>query len=432
MMLRIRRMTGRYILSCSLSLVMLGIPQGAHARSSKTILYSFNGGSDGAKPEFNLIADKAGSLYGATTAGGGSAECFFSDSIGCGAIFKLAPDGTESVVYAFQGGSDGAEPFDIIWGSRGNILGTTAVGGANVRGGAGCGTVFRLAPNGTKRVLHAFLDGSDGCHPAGLIRDRAGNLYGVTGDGGGTGCDTGCGTVFKIASRGTYSVLYRFAGDSDGFQPFGLIADESGNLYGTTVAGGGLGCPGGGGCGTIFKLTPGGIETVLYAFGGGNDGAEPITTIIADKAGNFYGMTYRGGVGSCISTVTGCGTVFKFAPDGTETILYSFLGGNDGALPGGRLIEDYKGNLYGTTSEGGGSNACSDIHGTRGCGIIFELAQNGTESVLYSFQGANDGAAPNELNRVAHETHAFYATTNAGGGNGCGGAGCGTLFVFER
>jgi uncharacterized repeat protein (TIGR03803 family) len=192
------------------------------------------------------------------------------------------------------------------------------------------------------------------------------------------------------SARGSETVLYSFTGGNDGAYPYArLLADNAGNLYGTTESGGGAtDCEEEGGCGTVFKLAPDGTETVLYSFCNQTncaDGANPDAGLIADAQGNFYGTTYDGGSGSdCQAYSSSCGTVFKLAPDGTETVLYSFKGGNDGSEPVAGLIIEKKGNLYGTTLNGG----------AQGVGTIFELASDGTETVLHTFTGAPDGANP--------------------------------------
>jgi uncharacterized repeat protein (TIGR03803 family) len=213
-------------------------------------------------------------------------------------------------------------------------------------GDDGCGTVFEVKPNGTETVLYAFQGGSDGGEPlASVIRDGQGNLYGTTARGGNmTDCGgNGCGVVFKLTPSGTESVVYAFQGGDDGVFPAGdLMMDKSGNLYGTTLEGGE------GNIGTVFKIAPGGAETVLYAFHGAGDGAYPKAGLIEDKAGNLYGTTTAGGTGDF-------GTVFKLAPDGTETVLNSF-GGTSGSDPNGNLLAGNNGNLYGTAEQGGNDN----------------------------------------------------------------------------
>src|ERR1700730_17500096 len=190
----------------------------------------------------------------------------------------------------------------------------------------------------TETVLHSFT-GSDGANPSGgLIADSSGNLYG-TAEGGRAGCIFGCGVVFKLSPGGTEKVLYSFTGGSDGAYPGGLIADSSGNLYGTTTYGGASGSRCGIVCGVVFKLSPRGTETVLHSFTG-SDGRFPGSGLIADSSGNLYGTTHNGGVASTLGcSVYGCGTVFKLSPDGTETVLYSFRG-RHGTFPGAGLIAD--------------------------------------------------------------------------------------------
>ncbi len=245
--------------------------------------------------------------------------------------------------------------------------------------------------------------------------DVSGDLFGTTTEGGSfsdTDCmDNGCGTVFELRPDGTKIMLYNFQGGGDGWDPVGaLIADQSGSLYGMTTDGGdgGATCPNESyGCGTVFKITPDGTETQLYAFqGGSHDGSEPRGGLVADAAGNLYGTTAIGG--TCMFNATGCGTVFKLAPDGKETLLYKFQGGGDGFEPLGGLIMDRKGNLYGTTLMGGGPKC-----GHSGCGTVFEVTAKGREKVLYAFQnsrGRHPWAAPL---LGAHET--LYGTTANGG-----------------
>jgi uncharacterized repeat protein (TIGR03803 family) len=195
-----------------------------------------------------------------------------------------------------------------------------------------CGTALAVAVAGSATVLHSFT-GSDGANPSGgLIADSSGNLYG-TAEGGRAGCVFGCGVVFKLSPGETEKVLYSFTGGSDGAYPVAVIADRAGNLYGMTVNGGASGG------GVVFKISPSGTETVLYSFTG-SDGANPAAGLIADSSGNLYGTTHNGGVASTLGcSVYGCGTVFKLSPDGTETVLYSFRG-RHGTFPGAGLIAD--------------------------------------------------------------------------------------------
>ena len=239
----------------------------------------------------------------------------------------------------------------------------------------------------TLRVLHAFTK-SDGANPyAGLIRDAKGNLYGTTLFGG----NPGGGTVFKLDTKGTEKVLYGFAGGNDGAQPYaGLVLDPAGTLYGTTFFGGtGNGNSCAGGCGTLFKVTKAGKETVLHSFCSVDncaDGGSPIAGLVLDKKGNLYGATNVGGAHDL-------GTVFKLDKSGKETVLHSFAGGmTDGANPyyvG--LLMDEAGNLYGATLLGGDLSCNAGV----GCGVVFKVDTNGRETVLHRFAGGTtDGCYP--------------------------------------
>ncbi|MGD0189822.1 MAG: choice-of-anchor tandem repeat GloVer-containing protein [Rhizomicrobium sp.] len=380
----------------------------APALSGERVLHKFQGGSDGATPSGGLIAGSKGHLYGTTDAGGGGVDCSNGGG-GCGVIFQVASRGEEKILYAFKGGSDGAFPYgSLLLDNSGNLYGTTEGGAGTGCNGYGCGTVFKLAPDGTESLLYAFQGGSDGYIPLGnLIADANGNLYGLTDEGGnytGTECtrnDTGCGTVFEVQPNGTKITLYAFQGGSDGAFPLGgLVADTSGNLYGTTGSGGADDL------GTVFKLASDGTESVLYAFQGGTDGEGPRGGVIIDGAGNLYGTTFDGGT-------QGAGTVFKITPGGSESVLYSFQGGKSGANPDAGLVMDADGNLYGTAYDGGNSKCIKN--GVVGCGIVFELTANGEEKVLCTFnksRGENP-AAPLLLSG----RNELYGTTTTGNGN---------------
>jgi uncharacterized repeat protein (TIGR03803 family) len=276
------------------------------------------------------------------------------------------------------------------------------------------------ASAGTERALHLFGSPGDGAKPAApLIVDASGALYGTTVGGGGGACAGGCGTVYKLAPSGrgyVESVLYAFRGGGDGAAPYGgLLADAGGALFGTTAAGGGEGC-GGTGCGTVYKLTPtknGYVESVLYAFAGGVDGSAPrFGSLVADASGALYGTTESGGAG-CRGA--GCGTVFKLTPRRTgyvESVLYRFGGGGDGLAPLYGVIADARGALFGTTAAGGGFGCARG----NGCGTVFSLTpvRGGyVENVLYRFGGGTDGAGPNAL--IADATGALYGTAVARG-----------------
>jgi hypothetical protein len=269
-----------------------------------------------------------------------------------------------------------------------------------------------------------------------------------------------CGLVSPASAQWKEQVLYSFQGGTDGSLPGGgLISDKAGNLYGVTVEGGSTACPPGW-CGTIYKLSPpaqkGGVwaETLLYVFKGHeqNDGSSPSGGLIADAAGNLYGTASYGGSGPCIlfGVATGCGAVFELSPPKrnggawTETVLYNFQGSTDGDLPTGALVFDEAGNLYGATQFGGGQGTSCDAFYGGNCGTIFELSPPQTkgtpwaEKVLHSFAGIDvgqtygDGANPNG-GLVLDNKGSIYGTTYIGGFN-CphnSGQGCGTVFRLK-
>jgi uncharacterized repeat protein (TIGR03803 family) len=262
-------------------------------------------------------------------------------------VFEIAPDGTDTTLYTFSGGNDGGNPMaGLLADGKGGFYGTASGGGADRDG-----TFFHIASDGTESVLHAFAGGSDGSSPqAGPIADKSGNMYSTTRNGG-NGCGgSGCGTIFEITSKGTEKVLYAFTGGADGANPVAsLIEDKSENLYGTTEFGGDAGGCGGTGCGTLFKLAPGGVLSVLYTFTGGNDGGQPVANLISDGKSNFYGTTLFGGA-------EGYGVVFKLAPGGKESVLHSFTNGDDGANPWGPLLAVGKDKFVSTAAGGGATD----------------------------------------------------------------------------
>lgn len=316
------------------------------ANGNETVLHTFTGPPDGANPSFGLVRDPAGNLYGAAGGGKNTSEC----DGGCGVVFKVDPQGNETVLYHFTGGADGSGPTGVLArDGAGNLYGTT-IGGGVKSGIFGFGVVYRLGSDGKETVLYKFTGGADGGYPAaGVIRDAEGNLYGTTEQGGAFSE----GIVFKVDTTSKETVLYNFSGHFDGGNSFApLIRDAAGNLYGTT-AGGGTGY------GVIFKLDPFGKETVLHGFTASESTPEN-AGVVRDAAGNLYGTTYEGG--KC------CGVVFKLDATGKERVLHSFTGGTDGANPAESLLLN-SGNLYGTTLFGG---TLSDCFGT-GCGIVFKL-----------------------------------------------------------
>jgi uncharacterized repeat protein (TIGR03803 family) len=393
-----------------------------------TIIHSFTGGADGGTPGAGFVADKSGNLYSTSVSGGSFNE---------GTVFEIAPDGTETVLYSFTGGSDGAQPQSTpVFDKHANLYGTTTAGGAN-----DLGTVFKLAPDGTETVLHAFAGGTyDGSSPeAGLIIDAKGNLYGTTEENGSGAC--GCGTVFEITSNGVEKLLYSFRGSPDGSYPVAsLVADGAGNLYGTTLGGGIESNFCGVGCGTVFKLVRHGKshwkESLVYFFlGGGNDATNPDSNLIFDKAGNLYGTANLGGDYN-VCHFGGCGAVFKLSPAKKiwiETLLHIFEGGTDGASPYGGVIEDKSGNLYGATFEGGSSDKQCNAFSS-GCGIVYRLAPDDTEAILHTFVGSpKDGSGP-QASLFDDGKGNLYGTTDEGGSHlSCfEDQGCGTVFRIGK
>ena len=270
-------------------------------RGKHTVLHSFTAKrGDGSLPYAGLICGRDGNFYGTTMFGGAA-----HNGHQYGTVFMLSKAGKETTLYSFKGAADGAYPTsDLVRDENGNLYGTTS-GGYNTNNG----TVFKVDPQGHETVLYRFTGGADGGFPwAGLLRDAQGNLYGTTQYGGNPACYTpyGCGTVFKISARGKFTVLHSFAGAPDGQLALGgLIRDAQGNLYGTTYIGGTGPCFDGvsSGCGILFKVDDTGAETVLYSFTGGTDGAYPVAGRLVKEAGNLYGA--NGG---------GQGVVFKLTP----------------------------------------------------------------------------------------------------------------------
>jgi uncharacterized repeat protein (TIGR03803 family) len=365
---------------------MFSVTQAASAQTFH-LLYQFKSGNDGSQPYASLILDGQGNLYGTTTIDGAYSN---------GTVFKVTPSGKETVLHSFTGtGGDGAFPLaPLVRDAAGNLYGTTEDGGifTGPCGPAyGCGIVFKITPTGKETVLHRFTGtGGHGKNPAqGLVRDSVGNLYGTTILGGAYGL----GTVFKLDPAGKETVLHSFnQSNGDGFAPFGgsLLRDAAGNLYGTAAGG------------TVFKLDPSETFTVLHSFFQNGDGMEPTGTLTRDQAGNLYGATFYGGAFNF-------GTIFKIDTTNTETLLHSFSATHgDGAVPGGGLVRDRAGNLYGTTNSGGASYF----------GTVFKLDPSGTETILHTFSGT-DGSVP-DLGLVRDSKGNLYGTTQYGGKYGGG------------
>jgi uncharacterized repeat protein (TIGR03803 family) len=348
--------------------------------ASLSTVHSF-GGNDGSGPSTSLIQTADGTFYGTTPNGG-----VFNQ----GVVFSMTSDGVVTVLHAFRGGtSDGASPqAGLLAASDGNLYGTT------VFGGTGIGTVYRVTPSGQLTILVSFGANADGATPrSGLLHAKDGNLYGTTNRGG--ALDQG--TVFRVTPTGVVSVVHTFSEYVDGARPVGgLIEAADGTLYGTTF--GTFDTEFYGSFGTVFKMTPDGIVTLLHVFAGGaSDGIGPAAALLQTADGNFVGTTIGGGA-------AGQGTVFQLTPGGAITILHSFGGGAaDGAQPTSGLIWGSDGNFYGATSRGGASNR----------GTIFRMSPGGALTMLHAFGGGIDGAIPTAVMQA--NDGGFYGVTSTEG-----------------
>ncbi len=392
-----------------------GVP--AAQAQTESVIHAFqsNARHDGISPFSGLVADRNGSLYGTTEQGG---------VYGYGAVYKLTPPATqdgawgEGVLYSFTGGADGKYPQGNLLINNSKIFGTAQQGGSS-----NYGVVFELASPAqagspwTETVIYNFLDGADGGWPiSGVIAGKKGLLYGTAFIGG----DSGNGVVFQLAppaSAGgawTEKVVHAFQGGNDGRDPdTPLVRDKNGALYGATYQDGQYEF------GVVYKLTPSSgsgpwTNTILYAFQDGNDGAAP-GGLVLDSAGAVYGPTTVGGLYNA-------GLIYRLTPPSsgsgpwTNTDLYDFQDSTDGGYPNANLVFDSSGNLYGTTL-GGGDTTC-------GCGVVFELKPPSgggglwTEDVLHAFVRGNDGAV--SYTPVLFVGTTLYGTTWEGGAPGYG------------
>jgi uncharacterized repeat protein (TIGR03803 family) len=394
-------------------LAVLLMLSGAAWAAGTTQIYSFAGGNDGEYTDTELVMDSAGNLYGTSVQGGTHSS---------GTVFQLAPSGsgwTHTVLYSFTGGADGGEPYKgVTLDAQGNLVGTAVTGGSGSCEG-GCGVVYKLTNSGgvwTQSVIHAFTGGNDGSGPGSPVAfDQRGNIYGTTPTGGAKGF----GVVYEMkpgASGGwNLSVIHTFTGGTDGLggSASRLLFDAAGNIYGVNTVGGANGF------GNVYELTHSGGKwhlTTLYSFKDQPDAASPYGGLIFDKSGNLYGTTYYAGANDV-------GTVYELTHSNgawTESVIYSFKGGSDGDSPISTLVSDAKGNLYGTTSDGGAAGC--------GCGTIFRMTPGSggtwTESVVYRFPGSpKPGFDYNGM--VSDGKGNFYgATVHGGAGND------GTIYQF--
>jgi uncharacterized repeat protein (TIGR03803 family) len=372
-------------------------------------LYSFTNGIDGGSPEAVLAQGSDGNFYGTTTGKGAA--------IGYGTVFKIAPNGAFTAVYAFPGVNDGQGANGLMHGSDGNFYGTTQYGGTNY----GYGSVFVITTNGTLTSLHSF-NYSDGSDPqAALAQGSDGNFYGTTENGG----EYEEGDVFQIMPNGTLTSLFSFTGGNEGANPIAaLVQGGDGSFYGTTPSGGANDD------GTIFKITTDGQFSTLYTFGSieltnvtistnGYTNVTPCETniyfttnyftnyvaldgttpngLVMGFDGNLYGTAEYGG-----EYDDGC--VFRITPNGAFTNLHSFTYGNDGAEPQAALVQGGDGNFYGSTTYGG-----INYYGT-----LFQVTPNGVLTTFYSFAGGTDGGDLG-VALLAGTDGNFYGATQRGG-----------------
>ena len=380
-----------------------------------TVLYSFRPAPDGSVPLGGVVIDKSGSIFGPASSGGVS---------GNGAVFALKRNGigySEAIIHSFDatdGASPNAAPFEA---GSGDLLVTASAGG----GSGQYGTVIELSPQGNgygETALFAF-DSTDGATPNAGLLQSGGALYTTTSGGGANGY--GNIVMVDASTLSATDVYDFQNAPDGASPDSALVADASGALYGTTYYGGSGECPQGNHlfyhCGTVFKFVPspsGGRETVLWTFQGGNDGASPYGGLLVDEHGNLYGTTVFGGDPNCGGEghPDGCGTVFKLTPQKggqyVETILHNFKSSPDGRYPYGGLV-DKDGMLYGTTEFGGSAAKCAI-----GCGTLFALSTSGADyAVLHRFKGS-DGANP--ASGLLAKGSALYGTTASGGSTGNG------------
>ena len=442
------------------------------AQDKEVVFHTFTGveNNSGEAPAGGLTFNASGDLFG-TFSTGGVGE--FAD----GGVFELTPKAGGGVTYQeihqfSQATGDGSNPGSaLLVDAKGNLYGVTP------NGGNGCGIVYELSPptsaggEWTETFVHKFdSNGDDGCNPSGrLIFDNAGDLFGVTFNGGGGAsgifeilCSNGCGTVYKLHLADgvwTQTILHHFTGEGtpDGVSPSGGLAfDKAGNLWGTAVFGGAgdsstCGDPNGGLglCGTVFELTPNAngtvwTESTLYSFVDASTGWNPFSGVILDAAGNLVGTTENGGIALQ-------GTVFEITPEAggkvTESLIHQFDGEADGAFPANSLTLGAAGSLYGVVSQGGGIggvNICKE-DSDESCGIVYKLTpgSDGTfaETILYTFRGGADGAGPADDVLAFGANGDIFGTASAGGDfdfnkTACADSsdlpgGCGVLFELK-
>jgi uncharacterized repeat protein (TIGR03803 family) len=420
----------KFRLTKSMCLALAICAASAIAASAQTLttLASFTG-TNGKGPQ-SLVQGTDGNFYGVTYSGGANNNA--------GTVFKITSSGTLTTLYNFCSQTDcvdGAAPVgQLLQATDGNFYGTTYMGGSYCVSGndsnTGCGTVFKITPEGVFTSLHSFcaeasFSCDDGSNPyAALIQGADGNLYGTTPYGGNNAADNNCfcsgfGTAFKITTAGALTTIFQFCNSTnsdgyclDGGTPFGgLLQTADGSFYGT-LYGGGTGIDNSGGL--VYRLTSSGAFTALHDFGSERDwtdGAYPFDNLIRGKDGNFYGTTRNGGYGGTL----GGGTAFKITPAGVLTTLHRFHG-KQGQNPYTSLIQVADGTFYGINSVGGPYSDTGNASGT-----AFRMTTAGDESIVYAFcslAGCADGYVPTGL--VLGKDGNLYGTTSGGGASSDG------------
>lgn len=378
----------------------------AHKASSSSyaVLYRFNlEHGQGTGYPIGALTNVNGTMYGATSLGGNRRHhqghnCAYRT---CGAVYTVTTSGAYTVIHAFSGGpKDGANPHAGMTDADGTLYGTTAYGGAGSGCASGCGTVYSIDATGSETVLYSFAGGADASRPNSALLYLGGALYGTTDAGGSSaGCASSlnCGAVYTVTTSGQERVLYAFKGGAaDGDGPSSALIDVKGTMYGATGSGGGTGCTRSLGCGTIYSITKSGQEKVVHSFSGGADGSGPGGLVYAK--GLIYGTTSAGGS-------TGNGVVYSMTTAGKENVLYNFQGGSDAYCVGAPLLY-VKGKLYGTSFCGGG---CPGVP----CGTVFSVTTKGVEQVLYGFTDMANGRAP--AASLIDVNGTLYSTTTEGG-----------------
>jgi len=425
-----RKYGSALVIMATIAQILLGASF-AEAAATLTVLHAFSGGlSEDSVPEGQgvngIIQAGDGNFYG-TAAGGGSGAVY---NDGCGTIFKIASNGTFTVLHTFTGpdgkSPSGAYDYDVgpplVQGTDGNLYGGTVSGGIGFNQSSGCyvgsptgmGTIFRIRPDGTFTTL-VFFDGTNGAWPSSLFLAKDGNFYGTTAGGGSQYGDTGYGTVFGMGPEGVLTTLFAFNG-TNGSRPSSLLQGKDGNFYGTIDYGGATGLGG------VFKMTPAGVVTALASFTDTNSWG--LKTLMQASDGNFYGTMFAGGTCSTYYG-GGCGyfgTIFKVTPSGSLSTLLKFTGSN-GAWPLAPLVEGTDGYLYGSTSQGGPRTDFPGCNCWDHIGTLFRMSLDGKLTTLV-FLNYRNGLYPRGALAQASDGTLYgttFASTNAaspGGGPG--------------